>query len=113
MDVARRQLQAFDKVRDEWERVKDAEKPPYSRQQLAQMKVAKEAQARRPELEAVTPALAGVKELNALYRERLAYDQRLATYEQAARLCDLGGGVRREGHPGRGARTGAGPARPA
>ena len=85
VELARRQLQAFDKVRDEWERVKDAEKPPYSRQQLAQMKVAKEAQARRPELEAVTPALAGVKELNALYRERLAYDQRVATYERGPR----------------------------
>ena len=77
VELARRQLQAFDKVRDDWDRVKDTPKPEFTRQQLAKMQDAKE---RRPELEAVTPALAGVKELNALYRERLAYDQKAATY---------------------------------
>ncbi len=77
VELARRQLQAFDKVRDDWERVKDTPKPEFTRQQLAKMQAAKE---RRPELEAVTPALAGVKELNALYRDRLAYDQKAATY---------------------------------
>ncbi|WP_353640763.1 AAA family ATPase [Mesorhizobium sp. WSM2239] len=82
IDVARRQLQAFEKVRDEWERVKDTPKPLYTRQQLAQMQVAKAAQAKRPELEAVEPASADSKTLNALWRDRLAYDHALASYEQ-------------------------------
>ncbi|MCV0350165.1 MAG: AAA family ATPase [Nitratireductor sp.] len=81
VDVARRQLQAFDKVKDEWERVKDAEKPKYTRQQVAQFQVAKEAQGRRAELEAVPATSQTSKELNALYRERLAYEQKVETFQ--------------------------------
>ena len=81
VDLARRQLQAFDKVRDEWERVKDAKQPQITRQQLAKYKAAQEAQTRRPELEAVKPASGTVKELNAQYRERLAYEQKVQTYQ--------------------------------
>ncbi|RWM27896.1 MAG: hypothetical protein EOR77_30725 [Mesorhizobium sp.] len=86
IDVARRQLQAFDKVRDDWDRVKDAKQPQYTRQQVAQFQVAKQAQARRAELEAVAPASGTSKELNALWRDRLAYEHELASYE--ARLVE-------------------------
>lgn len=81
IDVARRQLQAFAKVSSEWGRVKDAEKPPYTRQQLAQMQVAKQAQGRRQELLLVEPAPSTALELNRLWRERLAYEHALETYE--------------------------------
>ncbi len=81
IDVARRQLQAFDKVRDEWERVRDAKQPEFTRQQVAQFKVAKEAQTRRAELEAVEPCTASSKELNKLWRERLAYEHELSSYQ--------------------------------
>ncbi|APH74100.1 hypothetical protein BSQ44_24080 [Aquibium oceanicum] len=82
IDVARRQLQAFEKVRAEWERVKDTPKPEYTRQQLAQFKVAKDAQARRAELEAIKPSVGSSKELNQLWRERLAYEQEMSSYEK-------------------------------
>ncbi|WP_292549603.1 AAA family ATPase [Mesorhizobium sp.] len=81
IDVARRQLQAFDKVRDDWDRVKVAKQPQYTRQQVAQFQAAKQAQARRAELEAVEPASGTSKELNALWRARLAYEHELASYE--------------------------------
>jgi len=80
VEVARRQLQAWDKVKDEWERVKDAVKPQYTRQQVAQFRVAKDARARRAELEAIEPASADSRELNRLWRERLTYEDRLASY---------------------------------
>ncbi|TGT64116.1 SMC family ATPase [Mesorhizobium sp. M2E.F.Ca.ET.166.01.1.1] len=86
VDVARRQLQAFEKIKDDWERVKDAVEPPHTRQQVAEFKVALAAQARRAELEAVEPATSPSKELNALWRDRLAYESDLASYE--ARLAD-------------------------
>ncbi|RWD47460.1 AAA family ATPase [Mesorhizobium sp.] len=86
IDVARRQLQAFEKVKDDWERVKDAQKPQYTRQQVAQFQVAKQAQGRRAELEAVKPASGTSKELNALWRDRLAYEHELASYQD--RLSD-------------------------
>lgn len=85
IDTARRQLQAFETVRAEWERVKDTPKPEYTRQQLAQFKVAKDAQARRAELDAVKPSSATSKELNGLWRERLAYEQRLSRYEEESK----------------------------
>ncbi|MBN9551126.1 MAG: AAA family ATPase, partial [Alphaproteobacteria bacterium] len=86
VDVARRQLQAFEKVRDDWERVKDTPQPVHTRQQVAEFKVALAAQARRAELEAVEPASGTSKELNALWRDRLAYEHDLASYE--ARLAE-------------------------
>ncbi|RWI74805.1 MAG: hypothetical protein E5V72_03415 [Mesorhizobium sp.] len=86
IDVARRQLQAFDKVKDDWERVRDAKQPLYTRQQVAQFQVAKQAQGRRAELEAVKPASGTSKELNALWRDRLAYEHELASYQD--RLSD-------------------------
>ncbi|WP_189417297.1 hypothetical protein, partial [Mesorhizobium sp. M1C.F.Ca.ET.193.01.1.1] len=57
-----------------------------TRQQVAEFKVALAAQARRAELEAVEPATSPSKELNALWRDRLAYESDLASYE--ARLAD-------------------------
>ncbi|WP_181173128.1 AAA family ATPase [Mesorhizobium sp. B2-4-1] len=81
VDVARRQLQAFDKVREDWERVKDTPQPVHTRQQVAQFQAAKEAQGRRAELEAVEPVSADSKTLNALWRDRLAYEHELTTYE--------------------------------
>lgn len=86
VDVARRQLQAFEKIKDDWERVKDAVEPPHTRQQVAEFKVALAAQARRAELEAVEPATSASKDLNKLWRDRLAYESDLASYE--ARLAD-------------------------
>ncbi|RUU74635.1 AAA family ATPase [Mesorhizobium sp. M7A.F.Ca.MR.362.00.0.0] len=80
VDVARRQLQAFDKVRDDWERVKDTVAPVHTRQQVAEFKAALQAQGRRAELEAVEPASATSKELNALWRDRLAYEHELSSY---------------------------------
>ncbi|ESY35791.1 AAA family ATPase [Mesorhizobium sp. C386A] len=81
IDVARRQLQAWDKVKDDWERVKDATEPQFSRQQVAEFKVARQAQARRGELEAFPPASGTSKDLNALWRGRLAYEHDLASYQ--------------------------------
>ncbi|TPL42643.1 AAA family ATPase [Mesorhizobium sp. B2-4-5] len=86
VDVARRQLQAFDKVREDWERVKDTTQPVHTRQQVAEFKTALAAQARRAELEAVEPVSADSKTLNALWRDRLAYEHELTTYE--ARLTE-------------------------
>lgn len=86
VDVARRQLQAFDKVAADWERVRDVKQPPHTRQQVAEFKVALAAQARRAELEAIEPGAGTSKELNALWRARLAYESDLASYE--ARLAD-------------------------
>lgn len=82
VEVARRQLQAWDKVKDEWERVKDAAPPQFTRQQVAQWKAAQQAQARRAELEAIKPGVGGSKELNQLWRARLAYEHELASYQE-------------------------------
>ncbi|TPJ51646.1 MULTISPECIES: AAA family ATPase [unclassified Mesorhizobium] len=88
VDVARRQLQAFDKVRDDWERVKDAVQPVHTRQQVAEFKAALQAQGRRAELEAVEPASATSKELNALWRDRLAYEHELSSYHDRRRAWE-------------------------
>lgn len=79
IDVARRQLQAFDKVRDQWERVKDVERPRWTRQQVAQFQLAREAQDRLAALERPS---ATAKELNARWRARIAYEHDLASYEE-------------------------------
>ncbi|WP_062227617.1 AAA family ATPase [Aureimonas frigidaquae] len=85
--LAKSQLEAWDKAADKWGRLKDvpeAPEPRFTRRELAHMQVAKDAQSKRPGLEAIIAEGGGDPvELNRQLRERLSYEAALKAYRAA------------------------------